>query len=295
MRPFASLAAFLSLSVLWVPPLQAGECVESETLQACYDRLVVLGTEQADESEQEAELIEKPTGASTSGPSFSSTTQDYLPWLTFAGFLSESEEGSAEGVAAFDVNLPFLTENDRKNLKLRAIINTEPTVSEAVQGLLPEDGRADLVEKLQGALTDVDDYRLSLTYSPQNMRFGRSFSPFRSTFAAFARQARAGVSDEHALDATQKFMALVQENSDDHAYLPRPLSEWPEEAAKATADRIAEAALAVGELNAASAEALSDHGLEQFAALLANQQQLTVGIEQTIREELVGGDSFGSR
>lgn len=307
---FALAACFVAL-VAAVPEGARGQqrCELSQTLQECWDlyndpsepeaeqarneeaeNLVAAATQKTGEDARAA-----ATGAETGGSNFASTTKDFLPLFTLAGLLSESEDEGGEGTAVFDLNLPFLNAEQRRNLKIRLRVDTEVELSEAVMMALPEETRSELAETLLEDLADTDEYSLSLTYNADNRSHGRSFGLHRSEFAALARRARRQVSTAAADSHNKEFQELVQRHPEQAT---KPIGQWQgiTDAEKILLLlRTEAAAKAAADLDAAMSTALQASHLDRFADLLANQPQFHVTAAWKPRETLSGGDELSGK
>jgi hypothetical protein len=295
------LCAFVSFVV---PPIVSAQprCDLDDSITECWDRYNGAGPVVVNQNAQEhaklvaAQTRAEPTGAETGEVDFASATRDFLPLLSLVGLISQSEEGdSGEGAAAFDVNLPFLNTEQRRNLKIRLLVNTKVEVAEAVAAALPEETREELLEQLEEDVNDSDEYTLSLTYNHDNGTYGRSFGPHRQEFAALARTAQESVSTAAANASADAFNALLQSYQDTTGFDPsQPIREWTDSETqnRVILRTVETAAREAAGLDAGLSSALRAARLDRFAELLANQPQFHVTIDSRSRPTLAGGDEL---
>src|SRR4051794_12345493 len=197
MRPESRIAALFLLCATCVA-FEAGaasKCQQNETLVQCWDRIKTAVASQQDQnlkaqltSQQVADLHAKPTGIQTSDTNLKSNTTDFLPLITMSGLLGDNKSASngTDGTYTFDLNflIPGLARD--KNSKLKAVVNSRPTVSEGIKQQIPEDQRDEVVKKIEAGLSDLADYTVTYTFSWIDRNHGRGFNNYEDRFAALA-------------------------------------------------------------------------------------------------------------
>lgn len=299
------------------PALAQTPCTLADTIQTCWDRYndtaepaaadaAVAGRAEVAGAEIATEVPKKATGVDTGGLNLASTTKNFLPLFVFAGLLSGSGDASSGDTAVFDVNLPFLNTQQRRNLKVRLLADTDPQVSEAVKMKLPEDERDALTKSLGEGLSDVDDLAVSLTYNWEDATHGRSFKLYRKRFGTLARAALMPISTDRANAANKTLIALVTRDLPNST---QSFQNWTRNDPNDPNKRVAlsdlekmaalheteAAAKAAADLDASFSRALRTAGLDKFAALVANQPQLHVEAKLRSRDPVVGGDETSAK
>ena len=276
----------------------AVKCQMTETPVECITRTKKEHRENgatALATEESNELASKPTGVQTGGANLASTTTNFIPFLSLAGLLGDVRQGDTEGTYLVDLNFLVPGTSLDNNAKLQGIVNSQPTVSEAIKNQLPADQRDELTQKLQTGLGDLSDYALSLTYSWIDDRHGRGFEQYRDRFAALVAavndkfgQGGGGGGLRRAGDAVVNIKSKFGIGGD---LLNTRFDAIGNAAAaaelKAAVEQGQEEALAEED---SDQEIWMEAGLGHFADLLDNQPQLNVAAQQSFRDDLVGGD-----
>ena len=165
----------------------------TDSIPQCWDRALVAADSPEVQAEIQkevqrvhaAQLLNKPTGVQTSGLNLKSNTTDFLPLIAMSGLLGDIKQGDTVGTYVFDLN--FLLPGIRKDSKLRAVVNSQPKISDALKTQVPEAGRDEVVKKLEGGLSDLSDYLVSYTFGWTDRSHGRGFSQYRDRFNALAK------------------------------------------------------------------------------------------------------------
>src|SRR5436305_5621841 len=197
LKPESRIAALFLLCATCVA-FEAGaasKCQQNETLVECWGRVKAAAANQQDQilkaqvtSQQVTELHAKPTGIQTSDTNLKSNTTDFLPLLTMSGLLGDNKDAGNGTDGTYTVDLNFLIPGlaQDKNSKLKAVVNSRPTVSEGIKEQIPEDQRDEVVKKIEAGLGDLADYTVTYTFSWIDRNHGRGFNNYEDRFAALA-------------------------------------------------------------------------------------------------------------
>ncbi len=148
-----------------------------------------------DEGKQEAEqevitkLNAKNTGTGSALSGRQSVT-DFLARMAFSSDGGGISDSGGESVT-FELN-DFLGLATDDGYKLTAELRPAE-VSKQLIDLIPEGQRVARTEELKEQLGDLDDTRLSLSYSPTNKRWGRAEEPHEDLWDALFESVKAGV------------------------------------------------------------------------------------------------------
>lgn len=283
------LSTLLLAAALLAPAAAHGDeaCAPALTPTACRDLLVEQARQAQDAAAaQQARDAQKkidgePTSVDGFGSELASTMRDFLPLLDgLVGIDSISEDGKT-------VNLNLNPAVDYRPLQLTAKIR-KPEVYEPLKLSLPEEGRDDVVGKLDSKLNDYDDLEIAATYrltrkrSREAFRYQDVFRGLVSTVPAPNLDAfdelmqeienRPGfpdVDDEPAL-------AVYREHMDD--------AEW-----RRAQELLASAATAISGYQRTVATTLAGK-FDAFADAVNNRSQLFASVSYRIREDLAGPD-----
>jgi hypothetical protein len=306
MRSMKSLFCLLPLLAMAIP-VGAGaavKCEMKETLDECWDR---AGQEKDDrqitelQAEEANDLRDETTSVQAGDTNLTSNTTDFLPLLALSGLLGNAEKSETEGTYTFDLNflLPGLSKD--KNSKLKAIVNSRPTVSEGIKEQIPEADRDDVVKKIEDGLGDLADYSFSYTYSWIDRSHGRGFKNYQDRFAALTtavyRSFRSSASDQakqralvEATDFIGKKGIVIGDRPLTFEEVRSQLPQDQEDDFAAFKEKFEAAADASAAALAVRRQMFADAGLDRFANLLDNQPQLTISASERFRDPVVGGD-----
>jgi hypothetical protein len=272
----------------------AVECRLDETPDQCWERAKASDLR----AEEVNELKAKPTGVQAGDTSVKSNTTDFLPLLAMSGLLGDVQEDEAAGTYTFDLNflIPHLSKD--KNSKLKAIVNSNPTISDGIKEQIPSADRDEVVDKLEEELGDLADYTLSFTYSWNNRTHGRGFENYADRFEALTGEVtesiQSGLTAQAKRDAEDEFLAAVQGVSIDEGTTFEDIrSQFAQtddfnrfvRKFEIAADRAADALQERQQKFTAA-------GLGSFAQLIDNQPQLTFSAEKRFRDPQVGSDEM---
>ncbi|MGE0640547.1 MAG: hypothetical protein AB7G12_15620 [Thermoanaerobaculia bacterium] len=290
-----AVSAIASTGVVLAQPTT---CLPSEaTFSDCWNRIV---EEQAPSrlaaAEVAAEVAKQPAGQDTGDTTLQSATKSFLPLAAMSLLLGQGDTND-DGDLVFDLNFLIPGGSGGKNSQLQAVVKTEPTISEALEGRLPESDRDALSSQLNDELGATDDVRISFSYNLHSRNHGRSFETYRDRFQGLLRRYSAERSE-----------SLAAAGAEDAAFVDfilsscNPVSEDVLETRFTDCANAPEVRLAVAAQATRTATRLQDYraevqesGLDQFAALVANQPQFFVAIQQTERDDLAGGSETSGK
>jgi hypothetical protein len=298
---------FLLFLVVGIP-VEAGAaitCEMDETPDACWARVDQEASSELVEelaTKEAQDLRDEPTAVQAGEANLKSNTTDFLPLLALSGILGDAQEGDTEGTYLFDLNflIPGLSKD--KNSQLKAIVNSRPTVSEGIKEQIPEDGRDDLVAKIEGDLGSLDDFSLSYTFSWTDLTHGRGFKNYENRFAslthALYRSFRSRASDvakQRALKEVTDFLVahpeiVIGDDLPTFEEISSQLAEGQEGIFDEFKQKFEAAANLAAAALAERRQMFIDAGLNRFANLLDNQPQLTFSANKWFRDSVVGGD-----
>lgn len=210
--------------------------------------------------DEKAKLAALPTGPDTAGVSLAGNKKNFLPFLALTGLINEGAGLDDSGTLVLDLNrlVPILGDD----VQLKALANTKPKVSAALQEALPEAERGDLITRMESELSDSDDAAVQLTYGLNRelfeRRHGRRFEEYEDIFD--------GLSTAAIGDNVAELVARAPFESD---------------AAKKLA------AIELGATNA-----MRSYHLDSFHKLIDNQPQLLFTAERKLRDSLVGPEEL---
>ncbi len=298
-RPTCAWFLILAGPVLTAPARAELICDPDETIEACWGRYLPeeptdldpklkgkLTTKKEHATAAEEERLKTfETGLDGGAPALATTTRNFLPLMTMAGLLSDSDGNAADNLMALDLNFLIPTLAEDRNAQLKAVLNTDPTLFEPLREAIDAlpDG-SDTIAAMESELDAADDYTLSFTYNHMSSRYGlgRSFEQYRqrysTLFEAAITKATAEVSTASAL-ALQNFLVERVGNAD----LSKPLKATP-----GLQEVVERAASEAAQLEARLLEISKQHQLPMFAELVNNQPQLTVSAEFRERDVIVG-------
>ncbi len=280
------------------------QCEMDETPEECWARVdQEASSELVEELEtkEAKDLRDEPTAVQAGEANLKSNTTDFLPLLALSGILGDAQEGDTEGTYVFDLNflIPGLSKD--KNSQLKAIVNSQPIISEGIKEQIPEENRDDLVGKIEDDLGSLDDFSLSYTFSWTDLTHGRGFKNYENRFAslthALYRSFRSSASDLAKQRALTEVTQFIGDNGiaigDDPVTFEDISAQLGEGKANAFAEFKQKFEAAANLAAAALAERRQmfiDAGLNRFANLLDNQPQLTFSANKWFRDSVVGGD-----
>jgi|CXWL01.1.fsa_nt_gi hypothetical protein len=182
---------------------RAEECGPTETLYDCMTRVTDAQIEATESTHDatpalalgraEEALAALPTSSDTGGQNTAGVKEDFNSRLALLALVAGDPSEDTDGNLVFDLNFLVAGTGLGRNAKLQAIVNPSPKVGDAVAGQLPEDGRDDLVSKLEKTLDDTDDITFTAAYSLQGERWGRSFEQYQQAFSGIVKDALATV------------------------------------------------------------------------------------------------------
>lgn len=252
---------------------------EAETPLDCFDRLVRTGvaakapTAERVRTEGQSQAVAGSTG----------TTRDFLS--SFLGFLSFGDLGGNGESLVLDFNDWFLDPGEKHDLSLRGVFS-RPEVFARIAAEVPEDARSELTTRLEDELDDFDDFEISLTWAPENGRFGRDaddyFGVGQRALAADLFDAAEDGEDSlsaAAADAQESLMASLAGFDIDS-----PVEQLADPRRQELEAKIQSAA------NATVEEYLALRGIDPFklADLINNQPQIYAKVGYRERDELSG-------
>jgi len=251
-------------------------------------------------------------GTATAGGQTASGVTDLLPWLNMLGLLSDSDE--SDGIIAFDLNFLLMRNRDaeaRHDSQLKWQLDVSPTLFEPLAQAIPDERS----KALQDDIDETADSTLEYTYSVINKHLGRDFRQHQREFQALiaprifsaSRGASAG-EIKTAFDTKQaafgaqlaqlvqglnlpagvapgadKSKVPVQQfTADERARIDEFVRNARNEYAQEMARRLDAMQLAV-----------SDPRIYRMAELVLQQPQVLVTATKSIRDELVGPESWG--
>jgi hypothetical protein len=248
-----------------------------------------------------AEVTGMNTGTSEALVPGVTAVKDYNPLLQLAflsGALDEGAGGPGEGFVLDLNNFLGLPIDDGYKLQL---LGRDAELYTPIRDAFPEADRDRIAGELGKDLGRTDDLSLVFSYSPmgkallakiglEETTFGRNPALYQEALSNLFQSVRAGFARRH--DADLMFDSM---SDDDRALINEgklfsSLSDQ-EMAGKYMAAVEAEERARFQRRAALEAE-LEDVGFLRFAELVANQPQLTVDLEQTARDPLVGPDEL---
>lgn len=292
--------------------------VYSRTLQgsALDDASAGDGSLEVASAANEAVEEKDQPGTASAGAQTASAFTDLIPWANMLGLLSDSDE--SDGTIALDLNfLLGLKRTDvQHDSQLKWEFDVSPTLFDPLAQAIPEDVRDERSKDLQKKIGDTADSTLQYTYSFITKSFGRDFKRHQKEFASliaprlyFAARATAAADVGPAFDAKRSRFAMDLANLLDGmraegdargfvkpqtlfgaldpreqdlvlAFLAQARSGFAQDMAK--------------HLDALKAEVASPR-IEQIADLVLKQPQLLFTATRSIRDELVGPESWGAK
>ncbi|HEY4367594.1 MAG TPA: hypothetical protein VGN07_10225 [Steroidobacteraceae bacterium] len=286
----ALLAGFHCCLAIAAEPI----CKPEDNIGTCWDRYFPQTAAAVDPSvsaaaakDGEEQLKSFETGLDGGSAALATTTRNFLPLLSMAGLISDSDGNAEDNLFTIDLNflIPGLATD--KNAQLKAVLNTDPTLFAPLQEAIDTSGNAELAASLKSQLDAADDYTIAFAYTHINDRFGRSFKQYQRRFSNLfeavlevATQAGAASTDERSdLARLVDFLKTVPGDLD----ADTPLRDAP-----GIQPLLEHAAAAEASLERNVHLTANTYNLKQFAELVNNQPQLTFSAELRERDVLVG-------
>lgn len=286
-RPAAAMAMWAAAAAA-----NAAEpaCTPQDTITVCWERFLPVhraaaqaaATTQAAHASRES-LKKFETGLDGGAAPLATTTRNFLPLLSMAGLVSDSDGNAEDNLFTVDLNFLIPTLGEDRNAQLKAVLNTQPALFTPLNEALKTAGGGGRAAELQSQLDAGDDYTIALTYNHINERFGRSFTRYRQRFAdLFEAAGTLAAAEQRERSGRDPLIVLISQLGDD-VDVGGPMSQ--------------KAGLLQAVENAARSEAALEqqlrttaavHALSAFAELVNNQPQLTFGVEFRERDHLVG-------
>lgn len=297
LRLAAAAAVLLTTLAAAVPARAELICDPQGTIVDCWERYMpatpaltdpsfkaALASDKAEAaSAAEEKLKNFETGLDGGSAALATTTRNFLPLLSLAGLVTDSDGNSTDNLLTLDLNFLIPTLGPDKNAQLKAVLNTEPELftplREAVEAV---PGGSDLATSLESQLDAADDYTVAFTYSHINRKFGRSFKQYQDRFSKVFEAAITRATDEvstRSALALQDFLVERVGNAD----LGKPLKDTP-----GLQEKVEQAAGDEAALERRLKQIATENHLPQFAELVNSQPQLTVSAQFRERDDLVG-------
>ena len=266
-------------------------CAPQDTVAACWERYLPAQPARAAEKSVAAAQIaarEKlenfETGLDGGAPALATTTRNFLPLLSMAGLISDSDGEGEDNLFTVDLNFLIPTLGEDRNAQLKAVLNTQPALfaplHDAFEGI---SGGADRAAELQSELDAGDDYTIAFAYSHINERFGRSFARYRRRFVDLFEAAQTRATAAHRSASSGNALTALVTMLGDDVDLDGPLSQKP-----GLQHAVEQAARTEAALEEQLQTMAASHALSTFAELVNNQPQLTVGFDFRERDDRVG-------
>jgi hypothetical protein len=224
--------------------------------------------------------------------------KDYNPLLQLA-FLSGALEGEGSGDQGegfvFDLN-NFLGLSIDDGYKLQ-LVGRDAKLYTPIRDTLPEADRDRIAGELTKDLGRTDDVSLVFSYSPmgkaalfEETTFGRNPALYQEALSDLFQSVRADFARRHDADLMFDSMSDAEQELIDEG---KPFSSLTDSVMAERYMAVVEAEeRARFERRAALEAELEDVDFLRFADMVANQPQLTVELEQTARDPLVGPDEL---
>jgi hypothetical protein len=292
MRPTIPRYHFVLFVVTFLaalPVLAQGRCELSDTMTQCFDRYRMLPDEYV--KQEEVALQEQPTGVDTSGANLTTGTKDFSPLMALAALLGQGTSGGS-GTLVFDHNfhLPTFDKlNDSNNAQLKAVLNTQPTISGALRAKLHEKTLDDQIPRIEQKIGELDDFTVQLTYNFTNNSTGRGFEQYKKNYKNLCNVAYADWKKQADkwIDATRETLgeSFKQAPPDSEVSFDKMV---PAMAAQALVLTEAQAR----QLASTNPQVKRDAALASYYMLLDNQPQFHLTAERKFRDPLVGPDEL---
>jgi len=230
------------------------------------------------------------TGVLNTTAGLSSSVRDFVPLLNFTGVISGVTKDDDTGVLNVDFNLAAFSED--RNVQFRAVIDTSPTLFEAIVNALPEDKRDERTEALLKDAADLDNVTLEVSYNVTGRRFGRAFQQYRNRFESLFRQVLAEHQDQDR-DVNLDFFSIFRDfpaiNFTDATFGQMGPARTTIES------RVREIIEKEVALQKSIETMLQERRLGLFGQLVNNQPQLNFTISKALRDELFGPEGVSGR
>lgn len=286
----------------------AGECAESDTVQACIQKLTELPEQLRVKlvSKEASELRLKNTGAGTVSTQQSSAAADFLSLFAAAAETGATEDDSES--LTFDLN-NFLGLDAEDGYRVQAVVR-DAKIFQPLKSAFADAMAADRASGLESELDDFDDIAFSVTYSPMNQRLGRKFSPHRGLAEGMLRSVTAGLDEDirrrllridrridEELEAAVEQGDLTEEEyesiSTDNGFVGT-FEQIPNEVLRAELmGAIEEYARSVVERSLRINKRAEATGLVHLSELVNNQPQLYFSVSVRERNDVAGPDERG--
>ena len=265
MKTRTPLALLASLTI--TVAAHAQQCLPTQTFEQCW---LLFNPNPAAAAMAETAATVSTTNTGVPGMTLATGTslRDFLS-LFSAAFQTATVTESANAVT-LDWNMPFSVFGDDK-LKLQAIFS-DPALSPAVTMALGDDSSA--VTALTNSLTETDDIQATITYAPENQRFGRSVRQHEALINALVQSA-IGDAEGRQLQALAQLGSLgLQANTPIGDKVPQ-------------VEMLARTEQQLGASHQQVADAI--------AVLINNQPQIYGTAAYNLRDQLAGPDQISAK
>ena len=277
MRKHAILTALL---LACSSAARAQMCELDDTLLKCWNRYNAA-VAMAEEVEDDVATTNTGVPAVTGLP-MQSSLRDFLN--IFAAAVDTATLSESESSLTLDWTVPFGFVADNDKLKLQAVFGT-PALLPALKTKLGDDAEA--IAALEDELNDTDDVLATVTYAPQNTRFGRSIRPHADFLEGLYQAAAPSETAE-----LQALAILIGELAEVVPGLDQDtrFDELPAGTAPGVMAQLAARARATN----ANTEAMQE-ALDALVTLLNNQPQFYGTGSYHYRNELVGPSEWSGK
>jgi hypothetical protein len=300
-RHYPFVAAIATAAVFaTVPPANAQQspCLTTETIQACWDRLVgeidpeATARQQAEVKQKQDDVKKKTETGLSEVAGLSSSVKDFLPLLDIAGLLGPAQKDDTTGAVAVAFNTRLFTRD--RSLQIKAVIETSPKMFADLKKQVPEADRDAVEKQLLAANTDTNNFLVSLSYNVTNRTVGRAFEHHSELLNALVQEAvvrATGMLVQQRADLTRQLVGIIGNASLDNTLW----RELPADVQLLGEPVLRQAAQTDAALAAAFEAAIKDSGIYLFGQLVNNQPQVQITATRTVRDPLFGPEVTTAR